>query len=230
MSEWRKTLLRARGRLGKILRRASSSAQLHDFWRSPDAANRPTGYLEGADRSRFLTDIVNRHVPHQAPILEIGCNVGRNLHYLAGAGFTNLSGIEINEEAVRLLRATFPELEQTLRLWNEPVENAITKFHDRQFGLVYTMAVLEHIHPDSEWIFAEMARITGDVLMTIEDEHGVSWRHFPRDYGAIFQALGLQQVEVRGCDDIEGLGADFRARVFKKTGSGASSGSSRAPA
>jgi len=213
---WRENLVRARGRLGKILRRRKSSAQLHDFWRRPDPANRPSGYLEGADRSLFLTEIVNHHVPRQAEILEIGCNVGRNLHYLATAGFTKLSGIEINEEAVRLLRVTFPELAQTVQIWNEPVENAITKFHDRQFGLVYTMAVLEHIHPDSEWIFAEMARITSDVLVTIEDERGVSWRHFPRDYGALFRGLGLQQVDVRDCDDIEGLGSDFRARVFKK--------------
>ncbi|HJZ71529.1 MAG TPA: class I SAM-dependent methyltransferase [Vicinamibacterales bacterium] len=218
MNDWRKDFRRARGRLGKILRRAASAAELHDFWRRPDPANRPAGYLEGSDRSLFLMDIVNRHVPKQAEILEIGCNVGRNLHHLAKAGFTKLSGIEINDEAIRLLRATFPELQQTLRLWNDPVEDAITRLHDQQFGLVYTMAVLEHIHPDSEWIFADMARITSDVLITVEDEHGVSWRHFPRNYGAVFGALGFEQVEVRDCGDIEGLGSDFCARVFKKKG------------
>ena len=40
--------------------------------------------------------------------------------------------------------------------------------------LVFTMAVLEHIHLDSEWVFSEMARIAKKYLITIEDEKNSS--------------------------------------------------------
>jgi SAM-dependent methyltransferase len=211
-----KALKRAAARVVKVIRGPQSRNQLHEFWRRPDAANQPKGYLDAAARSEFLVDIVKRHVPFGAPILEIGCNVGRNLHYLASAGFTTLAGVEINEDAMRQLREAFPDLARGARLLNEPVESAIRRFRDGEFTLVYTMAVLEHIHPDSEWIFAEMVRIAGDVLITVEDEHGISWRHFARDYNRVFEALGLKERESLDCSSIEGLGPDFRARIFKK--------------
>jgi SAM-dependent methyltransferase len=145
-----KALKRAAARVVKVIRGPQSRNQLHEFWRRPDAANQPKGYFNAAARSESLVDIVKRHVRCGASILEIGCNVGRNLHYLASAGFTTLAGVEINEDAMRQLREAFPHLASGARLLNEPVESAIRRFRDGEFTLVYTMAVLEHIHPDSE--------------------------------------------------------------------------------
>lgn len=50
---------------------------------------------------------------------------------------------------------------------------------------------------------------------SVEDEQGVSARHFPRNYKEIFEALGLRQVEENHCTGA-GLSTKFRIRVFKK--------------
>jgi hypothetical protein len=76
------------------------------------------------------------------------------------------------------------------------------------------MAVLEHLHPDSEWVFAEMVRVCQRLLITIEDEGGRSSHHTPRNYRTVFEGLGLEQIaeiDPRGLGD---LPREFRARVF----------------
>ena len=127
-----------------------------------------------------------------------------------------MEGIEISEAAVQLLRQSFPEMARSTKIHNAPVEEIIKAFEDDEFDIVFTMAVLEHIHRDSEWIFAEMIRITKNYLITIEDEKGISWRHFPRSYRKVFEPLGMIQIEEHGCDSVARLGSDVYARVFKK--------------
>ncbi len=185
---------------------------LHAFWRNPDRDNQPVDYLQGAERSAFLVEIVSRHASPGHRILELGCNVGRNLAALAHAGFDDLAGVEINPEAVRILRASWPALE-SMPIVIRTIEHIVPAYRDDAFDLVYTMAVLEHLHPDSEWVFAEMARIARTIV-TIEDEVGRTNRHCPRNYGVEFDALGLRQVETISCASVPGLGPDFMARVF----------------
>ena len=190
-----------------------SRKDLSEFWSNPNEGNKPANYLEGEVRSRYLIDILSKRSKPESGILEIGCNVGRNLHFLQDAGFTKLTGIELNASAVEMLKTSYPDLAAKATIINRPIEEVIHDFKDRQFDLVFTMAVLEHIHFDSEWIFAEITRIT-HTLVTIEDEYEISWRHFPRKYKQIFESLGMRQIEEFPCRDIEGFGANFRARVF----------------
>jgi hypothetical protein len=77
------------------------------------------------------------------------------------------------------------------------------------------MAVLEHIHTTSEFVFAEMVRI-GRALITIEDERSMSERHFPRNYADVFTALGLRELEHHRCET-HGLPPGFVARVFSSS-------------
>ena len=191
--------------------------ELHTYWKNPwDGANRPEIYLDGVARSEFLGQLVGKNVGPDAKILEIGCNIGRNLNYLFEAGFKNLHAIEISETAVQLLRETYPEMANCIEICNVPVEDVIKHLGENEYDLVFTMAVLEHIHTDSEWIFVEMVRICKERLITIEDERSVSWRHFPRNYKRVFEELGMQQMEEVNCSEVEGLGSVFVARVFRK--------------
>lgn len=195
---------------------ASPRDLLLQYWKSPwDGSNIPREYLEGRARSLFLVEIVKRYNKTNARILEIGSNVGRNLNYLFLAGFKELSGIEISENAVQLLKELYPEMASHVKIYNISVEELIKDFKDGEFDVVFTMAVLEHIHPDSEWVFPQVARITKHVLITIEDELSLSWRHFPRNYKDIFEPLGMKQVEALNCSDVDGLGNSFFARIFR---------------
>ncbi len=153
--------------------------------------------------SREPRDKVHGH--RGAHILEIGCNTGRNPIHLSQAGYRELAAVEISEAAIRLFRDSYPEVARHSDIHNAPVESVIERFPDNAFDLVFTMAVLEHIHTESEGIFPEVARITEDLLITIEDESGVSERHFPRNYREVFEPLGLRQIERLGCGGRRGV-------------------------
>ena len=78
------------------------------------------------------------------------------------------------------------------------------------------MAVLEHIHPDSEFVFSERVRIAKNFLITIEDERGLSWKHSPRNYRRVFESRGAVQVWGFACGEVKGLSPTYVARIFRK--------------
>ncbi|MCF2136994.1 MAG: methyltransferase domain-containing protein [Candidatus Thorarchaeota archaeon] len=85
----------------------------------------------------FLTGI-----PHDARILEIGCNRGNQLQVLEKQGFTNLWGIEINKKAIEIAREN--------KKFNI-VEGSIydIPFKEGFFNLAFTSGVLIHIPPEN---------------------------------------------------------------------------------
>jgi SAM-dependent methyltransferase len=193
-----------------------SQQVLHAFWRNPDPTNRPEAYSVPVARSEFLVGLLARHGSNDGRVLEIGPNIGRNLEALRRAGYRQLEGIEISENAVSAMRETYPLLAAAATIHNAAVEEVIRTLPDSSFDVVFTMAVLEHLHPDSEWVFAEMARICRGVIVTIEDEVGRSPRHVPRHYKSIFESLGLEQIEELDPSGVGELGPTFRARVFSR--------------
>lgn len=192
-----------------------SRAKIHAYWRNPDdGVNETEKYVCPINQQRTdtLVNIIERlPMDKAARILEIGCNAGRNLEGLRLAGYENLWGIEISERAIELMRRHYPGLNHA-KIRIAPVENVIEDGVSDFFNLVFTMAVLQHIHPSSEWVFAEMARITR-FLITIEDEYTRGWRHKPRNYERVFSKLGMEQI---GKGKIRGLGPRFVGRAFRK--------------
>lgn len=225
-------LARIQARLPEPLRRRTADRHrrrppstlndIHDYWRAPPGdGNLPDDYLRVSPRrSELLVRLIRDTVSTPEPsVLELGCNVGRNLECLrreAVAG--SLAGIEISDAAVRAMREHYPELAQTARILNCAAEQALPTLDDGAYDVVFTMAVLEHIHPSSEWIFGELARVSARWLITIEDERSLSLRHFARNYRTVFEPLGLSQVQE--IDSLKTWVADgapqLVARVFEK--------------
>ncbi|MEC5424232.1 class I SAM-dependent methyltransferase [Virgibacillus sp. C22-A2] len=189
-----------------------SLEEIHDYWINQCL---PDNYLPHVKRSEFLFAYIQKYIDQSCKVLEIGCNLGRNLNYLYENNFNNLTGIEISKEAINKLKKAYPELYEHAEIVHSPVENIINKLPENSYDLVFTMAVLEHIHPDSVWIFPEIARVTGSYLITIEAEKSSHWRIFPRNYKDIFEKLGFKQVEESRCERKLGLGA-YTLRVFQK--------------
>ena len=191
--------------------------ELHDYWSRPnDGVNIPENFMreDYQQRTQFLLRIVEEIAEPNAKILEIGCNVGRNLNGLFEVGFIALTGIEISEYAAKMLKEIYPKMASHATIFNQPVERIIRKLGDDIFDVVFTMAVLEHIPYDSEFIFKEIVRITSKYLITIEDEKCISKRHFPRNYTRVFEPLGMQEIQHINCKDVKGLGPNFEARIF----------------
>lgn len=188
--------------------------ELQEYWKNPDADNSPMGYLDNGItilRSDYLYKVISKYFSINAKILELGSNVGRNLDYLFEKGYTNLTGIEINKTAIAIMSEAYPECYQGIKVISGSIEDNIKSLKDKEFDLVFTMAVLEHIPKESEWTFNEMVRISKNIL-TIEDEKTSGWRHLPRNYKKVFSQLKQKECERLG--RAEGFYRGFRMRLF----------------
>lgn len=213
MSKARRAL---RQTVGKITHDPLGPSELHEYWRSPPGQrNRPRDYA-AADpaRSDYLVELFERmEISSHASVLEIGCNAGRNLARLHSNGWTNLQGIELSPAAVEVFADTFPECYDDSMVTVGLLENELPQLRNDSFDVVFSMAVLEHIHYENEQVLDDVVRIARGWVVTIEDERGYSERHFPRNYRREFEGRDLRQI-FENEDPIPGLPWSFRARVF----------------
>ena len=179
-------------------------------------------YYGPNETSDVIRRTLDRYVDRSAPVLELGCSSGRHLSHLAEHGFETLAGIEVNADAFDVMAEAYPDLAADGEFYLEAIEDVVGEFDDDRFGAVYSVETLQHLHPDAEWVFEELARITDDLLITVENEgeidqgdtdrgatdrtrstdRDVSYVNddFPlyyRDWNGIFTDLGFEQVDVQ---------------------------------
>ena len=190
--------------------------EIHRYWENPqDGTNLPTDYISGDKKSEYLLEKIKNY-SKELKILEIGCNVGRNLNFLYKNGYKTLTGIEISSNALEVMKKTFNDTYKDITIYNLPVEEYFIKNEKDRYDLIFTMAVLEHIHIDSEWIFKSMVDQTNKYILTIEDESSISWKHFPRNYKKIFEKLNMSQIDYEECFHVDSLHKGFIYRLFEK--------------
>ena len=179
-----------------------------NYWINPTPENLPHTYLKDNGRSDMLVDTVKNKIAlaTNRAILEIGCNVGRNLSYLEMAGYTNLTGVDVNDKALDMVQSN-------ACLMHGPIEKVLPRIL-QPYGLVFTMAVLQHIPPENDKVFEDIARLGTYNLLTIEDEGCISTRHFPRNYKEVFEGLGMKQI--RAWRNLIDLSKSFVMRWFKE--------------
>lgn len=127
-------------------------------------------YYGPNETSEAIRAIFERVLDRDAAILELGCSVGRHLAHLEASGFTNLSGIEINEAALDVMAETYPSLAAEATIHLDAIETVVPTIEDDAFDAIFSVETLQHLHPDAEWIFPELARITDGLLVTAENE------------------------------------------------------------
>ncbi|AXR79180.1 class I SAM-dependent methyltransferase [Natrarchaeobaculum sulfurireducens] len=169
-------------------------------------------YYGPNDTSDALRCIFEQFLEPNASVLELGCSSGRHLSHLSVHGFENLAGIEVNPDAFDVMAETYPDLAAEGEFYLDAIEDVVTDFDDGEFDAVYSVETLQHLHPDAEWVFDELARITSDLLVTVENEGDVDRDgstepdvnyvndDFPlyyRDWNTIFTDRGLVEVDAR---------------------------------
>ena len=169
-------------------------------------------YYGPNETSDVVRRILGQYIDQDAPVLELGCSSGRHLSHLSEHGFENLSGIEVNGDALDVMEETYPELATEGTFYVDAIEDVVREFDDDQFSAIYSVEVLQHLHPDAEWVFDELSRITADLLVTAENEGDadhtrstdpdVSYINddFPlyhRDWRAIFTERGFVEVDAQ---------------------------------
>lgn len=157
--------------------------------------------------SEQLRGVLDATVGPDAAVLELGCSAGRHLAHLHDEGYEDLHGVDINQDAIGVLAETYPELAAAGTFHTNTIESLVRTFEDGRFDAIYSVETLQHVHPDCEWVFAELARITDDLLVTVESEpesddpeERVTYvdDDFPlyrRDWHRVFTDLGLAEVE-----------------------------------
>ena len=162
------------------------------------------------EASESIRELLEHYLDEDARVLEIGCSSGRHLAHLHAGGFRDLHGIEINADAIEVLREEYPDLAADATFHVGDAGELLEGFDDDAFDAVYTVETLQHIHPDeADHVFDEVARVTGDLLVTVENEsaRGAGAREdadvsyvndeFPlyhRDWKAVFTGRGFAQL------------------------------------
>ena len=180
-------------------------------WAERSGKYSPSYYAEVGPNevSETLADVLGHYAHQDAAILELGCGSGRHLDHLRSQGYENLTGIDINEEAFEVMAEHYPRLAETGTFLTGAIEDHLSEFDDDAFDVVYTVETLQHIHPEDTWVFEEVARVTGDLLITAENEGNSPQRgrgdaevsyvddEFPlyhRNWKQVFSELGLAQL------------------------------------
>jgi len=134
----------------KYINSRLNKKSIYNYWKNPDANNLPETYLDNSDyvikRTNYLVNFISGYSDKNDAILELGCNVGRNLFYLYKTGFKNLTGIEINDQAVEMLYQHYPEMKENFAVYCDSIENVIKTIPDDSFDMVFSVAVLQQIH------------------------------------------------------------------------------------
>jgi SAM-dependent methyltransferase len=169
------------------------------------------------EASEAIRVLFGRFVGRGASVLELGCSSGRHLAHLQANGYDDLTGIELNADALSVMKESYPDLAAAGTFYAAAIEDVLDSFADGQFAAVYSVETLQHVHPDSEWVFAELARITDDLLITVENER--------REKGERSDADGSSGANAS--DSADGP-ADEDARSGETTGTEASDGRAEA--
>jgi SAM-dependent methyltransferase len=185
--------------------------EVRDDWAGRSGRFSPRYYAElGPNNvSETILETLQYYVGTDAAILELGCGSGRHLEHLRSHGFKNLAGIDINDDSFEVMADAFPKLTETGTFWTGAIEDILPEYDADAFDVVYSVETLQHIHPDDTWVFEDVARVAGDILMTAENEGNSPERgrgetavsyvddEFPlyyRNWKHVFDEFGFTQV------------------------------------
>lgn len=157
--------------------------------------NRDTAAHRGPFWRELLAELPVRRV------LEVGCNLGGNLVQVAGIlPPADVFGIDVNANALQLLRATVPGVNAVRASARE------LPFRDDAFDLVLTMGVLIHQPPELlPAVMSEIIRCSRRFVLCGEyyapEPTEVPYRGqraalFKRDFGGLYQQL-FPQLRLR---------------------------------
>lgn len=206
------------------------SHEVRSHWAGRTGAYSPAYYAHhGPDeRSEAVLDVLDRHVGREASVLEVGCSSGRHLTHLREHGYEDLTGVELNGDAFDVMAETYPDLAEAGTFHHGAIEEVVDDLATDGFDAVYSVETLQHIHPDAEWVLAELCRVTADLLVTVENEGdadergdgaaegdddpdtaptytGVNYVEddlplFYRDWNRVFTGLGFTELEASAGD------------------------------
>jgi SAM-dependent methyltransferase len=195
-------------RLGAVLERVNPD-QVRRRWAQRSGEYSPDYYAHYGPNE--VSERIREHLAAvggpEASVLELGCSSGRHLAHLHEHGYRDLHGIEINETAFDVMGRDYPGLAEDGSFHADAIEAVLPGLPDDRFDAVFSVETLQHLHPEDRWVFAEIARVAAERVITVEVESpthadpegsvhyvddGVPLYY--RDWGEIFADLGLVET------------------------------------
>jgi SAM-dependent methyltransferase len=206
---YREDITRPTGAAGRLMVRANqavfergatppwvwSAERCREFWAGQGEAdvNAPSSY---AGKPQAIVDTLHEfwrpEVEPGMSVLETGCNAGANLAGLQRHGYERLAGVEINPRAIAQMRESFPDLRADVT--QGALEEVLPRLPTGSVDVVFSMAVLLHVHPASHEVFGHMARVARRHVCLIESEAATLPYIFARNYRRVFARHGCTQV------------------------------------
>jgi SAM-dependent methyltransferase len=175
-----------------------SQERCQRYWstRTSDGVdNRPADYVA---KNPAIVDLMHKfwspEVSPSSAVMELGCNAGANLERLRQLGYTDLTGLEINRTAIQELHEAFPALAGEASLIVGSLEHVLPTLKTDGVDVIFTMAVLLHIHPASGQIFDQMGRVARSGICVVEAEETTLAYIFARNYRRVFERQGWREV------------------------------------
>jgi pseudaminic acid biosynthesis-associated methylase len=198
------------------------AGRLEDLWGGEFGDRYVERNREAAQgREPFWRGLHERH-PF-ASSLEVGCNVGGNLYWLAQLIEPRaVFGVDINPTALREVRTSLPDVNAVY----SPARSL--PFRDARFELTYTTGVLIHQAPESlPVVMSEVVRCSSRYVLCGEyhaDEleevpyRGERGALYKRDWGALYESLfpELRLLERSFAPKSEGGWDDITFWLFEK--------------
>ena len=151
-------------------------------------------------RVEYFNDLtefkLNKIIPKDASILQLGCGCGYLLEVLKAHGYTNLTGVDKNPG----MREDFPE---GIKLITSTVREALATLP--KYDVVFTHTYLYRLPPikKNEELFKTISKSFNQYLITFEEEEGkvarpgdTRWEttFYNYNYKKKFEKLGLKQT------------------------------------
>ena len=150
-------------------------------------------YVKADDFSDSLVRELARLAETDDSILDICCNVGRNLNALAECGYHELLGVDIMAEAISKAPEVFPVL-QSARLTVSNAVDFLQALPPLSVDWAITQsATVELIHPSFR-LHHELKRVVRKGLVLVIDERGHS---YPRYWRYLLKRSGFEETHRR---------------------------------
>ena len=161
------------------------------YWekRARDASHGANQYVELQESSHVLIDeVVSLASGPDAPILDLGCNVGRHLDALYSRGFKNLHGIDVQRAALEHMKEVFSAMSAMAHIQQGSFQDCLPHVPDAFFEVVFTHgATVELVRPSFP-ICPHIARVSSKAVIMVIDENGHA---YPRFWETEFRRVGF---------------------------------------
>lgn len=113
-----------------------------------------------------------KHIDKDCKLIEVGCGEGTGLLYLNKMGFSNLYGVDVSQERIKIAKTRF--LGNNVYLASININGGLP-FEDKTFDVVISMGVIEHVINPQAFV-NEIARIAKDKSIIVISSDCFTWK------------------------------------------------------